>query len=55
MNELDALQYELKQKEKAFDKLHKRYLSLLKENGHLKIEFENAMIDYQILIEKKIH
>ncbi|WP_405272241.1 hypothetical protein [Methanobrevibacter sp.] len=52
MNEVDFLQYELKQKEKAYDKLHKKYISLLKENEHLKIEFENAMIDYQILIEK---
>lgn len=40
MTEIDALKYELEQQEKAFNKLHKRYISLLKQQGELEKENE---------------
>lgn len=40
MTEVDALTYELEQERKAFDKLHKRHMKLLKQQGNLEKENE---------------
>lgn len=40
MTEKDVLKYELEQQEKAFNKLHKMYISLLKQQGELEKENE---------------
>ena len=50
MTEIDALKYDLEQKEKSFDKLHKMYISLLKQQGELEKENEQLRKDSTVLI-----
>jgi len=40
MAEIDALKYELKEERKAFERLHKKHLELLKQQGELEKENE---------------
>lgn len=46
MTEIDYLKCKLEDTEKAFDKLHKRYIELLKQQGNL--EKENEQLRKQI-------
>ena len=46
MTEIDALKHELEQQEKSFNKLHKMYVSLLKQQGEL--EKENEQLKKEI-------
>ena len=46
MTEIDYLKCKLEDTEKAFDKLHKRYIELLKKQG--KLEKENGRLRKQI-------
>lgn len=52
MTEIDALRYELQEERKAFDKLHKRHMDLLKQQG--KIERENEELKEELRIYRKI-
>lgn len=45
MTEIDALKYELKKERKAFDKLHKRYMDLLKQQRELEKENKELRSD----------
>ena len=47
MSEIDYLKLNLKDKEKAFDKLHKLYIELLKKQGEL--EKENKSLQIEVL------
>ena len=40
MTEIDALKYELEEERKAFNKLHKKHIDLLKRQGELEKENE---------------
>lgn len=46
MTEIDALKYDLERKSQAFDKLHKKYINLLKQQG--KLEKENEELKFQL-------
>lgn len=60
MSEIDYLKCKLEDTEKAFDKLHKRHIELLKQQGQL--EKENELLEqkikdknkYQQVLEAKI-
>ena len=60
MTEIDYLKCKLEDTEKAFDKLHKRHIELLKQQG--KLEKENEQLEqkikdkntYQRVLEAKI-
>ncbi len=45
MSEIDYLKCKLEDSEKAFDKLHKRYIELLKQQGALEQENANLVGD----------
>ena len=40
MTEIDALRYDIEQERKAFDKLYKRHIELLKQQGEVEKENE---------------
>lgn len=52
MTEIDALKYELEQQEKSFNKLHKMYVSLLKQQGELEKENEQLKEEIQFLFNQ---
>lgn len=52
MTELDALKWELEQKTKAFDKLHKRHMDLLRKQGEL--ERENKQLKQRLLERERM-
>ena len=52
MTEIDALRYELQEERKAFDKLHKRHMHLLKQQGKLKTE--NRELQEELLKYREI-
>lgn len=52
MTEIDALRYELQEEQKAFDKLHKRHINLLKQQGEL--ERENKKFKEELRIYREI-
>ena len=51
MTEIDYLKCKLEDTEKAFDKLHKRYIELLKQQGNLEKENEELKqkLDFYLL------
>ena len=51
MTEIDYLKCKLEDAEKAFDKLHKRYIELLKKQGKLEKENEQLRKDVENLQE----
>lgn len=53
MTEIDYLKCKLEDTEKAFDKLHKRYIELLKQQG--KLEIENKQLkEYCTMLKSQI-
>ena len=45
MTEIDALKYDLEETRKSFDKLHEKYLDLLKQQGEVEKENKELRSD----------
>ena len=52
MTEIDALKYDLEKSRNAFDKLHKDYVELLKQQGKLEKENEQLKADNNRLVNE---
>ena len=53
MTEIDALKYKLEQERQAFDKLHKKYMELLNQQGELEKE-NKELKEHEELFFKKV-
>lgn len=54
MTEIDYLKCKLEDTKKAFDKLHKRHIELLKQQGKLAKENEQLKKEYKIAIDEMV-
>ena len=51
MTEIDALKYDLEETRKSFDKLHEKYIDLLKQQSELEKENKELKEEVQLLKE----